>query len=78
MALPTVSPGCINVDLVTLSQWSLRGTSEAMTISYDIRIRQIKINTKDRAVCVQAIKVYEEAEVQVHTVLSSAPNGDEL
>jgi len=48
---------------VTLSQWSLRDTSKAMTISYDIRIRQIKINTKDKAFCVQAVKVYGEAEV---------------
>jgi hypothetical protein len=62
---------------VTLSQWLLRGTSEAMIISYDIRIRQIKINTKDKAVCVQAIKVYGEAKVWVHTALSSTSDGDE-
>jgi len=64
LALLIVSFGSINVGLVTLSQWSLRGTSEAMTISYDdIRIRQIKINTKYKAVCVQVIKVYGEAKV---------------
>lgn len=63
MELPTVSLGSIKFDLLTLSQCSLRGTNEAMTISYDIRIRQIEVNTKDKVVCVQARKVYGEDEV---------------
>ena len=54
LALSTLSLGSINFALVTPSQWSSRGTSEAMTISYNIPIGEIKINTKDKSVCVQA------------------------
>jgi len=63
LALSTLSLDSVNFALVTPSQWLLRGTSEAMTISYDNPIREIKFNTKDTAVCVKARKVYGEAEV---------------